>query len=60
MPQTVYVTPPAVLMAETPEPACNATTNGGLLDCWADSRAALRKANADKAAMREVVNGWEQ
>ena len=57
-PELVHVAPPAVLVLPTVEPQCNATTNGELAGCFFDMRAALRRANADKAAMREVVEGW--
>lgn len=57
VPVTQYVTPPALLMQATPEPQCNATTNGELLDCYFSARDALRAANADKAAMRAFVTG---
>ncbi len=59
-PEVVHIAPPAVLMMPTPEPQCNATVNGELAGCIFDMRAALRRAKADKAAMREVVEGWAQ
>ena len=50
---TVRLTPPSALLLETPEPRLAEPTNAGLLDYALDLRAALRKANADKAALRE-------
>ena len=50
---TVRLTPPSALLRETPEPRLTEATNAGLLDYTLDLRAALRKANADKAALRQ-------
>lgn len=42
-------------MEPTPEPVCAPETNGGLLGCALDYRDALRRANADKAAIKASV-----
>lgn len=55
VPQLVRVAPPAHLMEPTPEPACSPATNADLLDCALDYRDALRRANADKAAIKASV-----
>jgi hypothetical protein len=53
VPELVRVTPPEHLMAPTPVPDCsNARTNEDLLQCIMDHREALRRANADKAAIK--------
>lgn len=52
VPQVIEARVPASLTAPTPEPVCDWSTNGGVEDC-ADARLdALRRANADKAAIR--------
>lgn len=51
----IRVVPPAALMKPTPEPACDPGTNGELLNCLWDTRAALKRANADKAAILKAV-----
>jgi len=55
VPQVIRVTPPAFLMDATPEPFCDPATNSDLWECFTATRSALRKANADKAAIREAV-----
>lgn len=50
---TVKLTPPALLMRETATPALHGNTNRDLLNFVLELRAALREANADKAALRE-------
>ncbi len=60
-PEVVRVSPPALLMATTPEPACrqalasDGATNGDLLRCYGEYQDALARANADKAAMRQIT-----
>ncbi len=56
-PEVVRVTPPALLMTPTPEPACRhtLTTNGDLLRCYGEYQDALARANADKAAMKQIT-----
>lgn len=50
------VTPPVHLMDVTPVPDCSdARTNEDLLDCVLDTREALDRANADKAAIKQSV-----
>lgn len=44
--------PPAALLAPTPEPACDPAVNQDLADCYLNTRKALRRANADKAALK--------
>lgn len=51
----IRVTPPALLMEATPEPVCAPATNAAMLGCVLDYRAALRRANADKAAIKKAV-----
>lgn len=56
MTEIVRVTPPAYLTEPTPEPDCSqVTTNGDLFQCAQDRLDALRKANADKAAIKASV-----
>ena len=60
MTEIVHIAPPAHLMVETPEPDCsNATDNGDLLQCAQDRLEALRRANADKAAIKASVGVGE-
>lgn len=50
------VAPPAHLMEPTPVPDCSAArTNEDLLDCVLDTREALKRANADKTAIKQSV-----
>ena len=42
-------------MQSVHEPYCAIKTNGDLVDCLITTRAALKKANADKAALRQWV-----
>jgi hypothetical protein len=51
----VYL-PPDVLMQECPEPALDASTNGGLIRGLLDLRQALAGCNADKRGLREWAN----
>ena len=53
VPVTIRLKPPAALLSDTPEPVLGEGTNSGLLDYALDLRSALRKANADKKALRE-------
>jgi len=55
VPQVVHVSPAPHLMEPTQEPACAPATNGDLLNCVLDYRDALRRANADKAAIKASV-----
>ena len=56
MTEVVRVKPPSHLMEPTPEPDCSqARTNGDLVQCIVDYRAALRRSNADKVAMAQSV-----
>ena len=56
MTEIVRIAPPVQLMEPTPEPDCsNATDNGDLLQCAQDRLEALRRANADKAAIAASV-----
>ena len=57
VPQLVRVAPPAHLMEPTPEPVCAPVTNRDLMDCALDYRDALRRANADKAAIKAGTGG---
>lgn len=57
VPQVIHIVPPAALMEPTPEPQCGHETNGDLADCYDATRAALRSANADKAAIAQAVKG---
>ena len=50
------LTPPAVLLLKVPEPRLAGNTNAALLDYSLEMRAALRNANADKAALRTWAN----
>lgn len=50
------LTPPALLLRETPTPVWRGNTNRDLLNFTLELRAALRNANADKAALR----GWAE
>ena len=45
--------PPAVYLQSVPEPYCAIKTNGDLVDCLVVTRAALKKSNLDKEALRE-------
>lgn len=54
-PQVLRVSPAPHLMEPTPEPVCAPDTNADLLDCALDYRDALRRANADKAAIKASV-----
>ena len=49
------LTPPTVLMMETPMPEIRGETNGDLMRWALELRAALRMANTDKAAARAWV-----
>lgn len=55
VPQVVHVSPAPHLMEPTPEPSCAPDTNADLLGCALDYRDALRRANADKAAIKASV-----
>ena len=55
VPQVLRVSPAPHLMEPTPEPSCAPDTNADLLDCALDYRDALRRANADKAAIKASV-----
>lgn len=55
VPQVLRVSPAPHLMEPTPEPVCAPDTNADLLDCALDYRDALRRANADKAAIKASV-----
>jgi hypothetical protein len=58
--KVVRIAPPAHLMEPTPEPDCSqATTNGDLVQCCQDRLEALRRANADKAAIKASVGGGD-
>lgn len=50
--ELVRLEPPAVLLLNVPEPVLSAGTNRGLLLYALELRAALARANADKAALR--------
>jgi len=56
-PQVIRTAPPALLLEPTPAPKCRntATTNGGLLRCYGEYQDALGKANADKAALKQIT-----
>jgi hypothetical protein len=54
------LTPPAVLLLDQPEPFLRGNTNADLLDLLLDYRAALRNANADKAALRTWAESAEE
>jgi len=55
VPQVFHMSPAPHLMEPTPEPACSPATNADLLDCALDYRDALRRANADKAAIKAAI-----
>ena len=51
--ETVKISPPAILIAETSEPLLRGGTNGDLLNWALELLSSLRRCNADKAALRE-------
>lgn len=51
--ETLKLAPPAPLLRETATPVLRGNTNRDLLNFALELRAALREANADKAALRE-------
>lgn len=55
-PEVIRPVPPALLLLPTPEPLCrnSAATNGDLLRCYGEYQDALRAANADKAALKQI------
>ncbi|WP_164561824.1 Rz1-like lysis system protein LysC [Nitratidesulfovibrio vulgaris] len=52
VPVREVATPPPALMAHTPRPVWNGTTNADLLDFAQEAVTALDRCNADKEAMR--------
>jgi len=58
VPQIIHVRPPRHLLMPTPVPVCDpCEVNEDLLRYAEDLRAALLRANADKAAIRESTEG---
>jgi|GEM_PF-2095794 len=53
--EIIRLEPPPALLLETPEPRLTGKDNEAMLNLLLGYRAALRKANADKAAIREWV-----
>lgn len=60
VPQAVRISPPAVLMQDTPEPVLSGDTNGDLEDLARDALLRVRACNQDKARLREWAAGGEQ
>lgn len=59
--EVVTVMPPSHLTEPTPAPDCSkALTNSDLVQCLVDYRAALRRCNADKAAIKAIKGSKEQ
>lgn len=60
VPVVVEKNDPTWLLEATPMPVCRPLeTNADLLDCTLDTRAALTRCNADKAAAKRSMEGGD-
>lgn len=57
--ETIRLSPPPVLLLETPEPVWRGETNSDLLDYLLELRGALRACNTDKRALGEWAGDAE-